>query len=185
MSANHTLTMEGSPTGRGYGINIYNGKLNFVKVGIAGVNSSVAVTPGAWQRLTITYDQSSRTIQFWVNDVMKQIVIDTAPMNSPTDSDPLLIGSWLTGDQSFFNGQIDEIRIYPRVLSSSEIKALPMPIPSGISGDLNNDQKVDLLDVMLVLKDFGKTSGFDAKNDVKKDDIINILDVVEIIKNWR
>ena len=184
-TAYSTVVMKGDQTTRGYGMNIYQGKLNFVKLGGADVRSSVAVTPGAWQRSTITYNQSSRTTQFWVNDVMKQIVIDTAPMNSPTDSDPLLIGSWLTGDQSFFNGQIDEIRIYPRVLSLSELKALPMPTQIPLEGDLNNDNKVDLLDVMLVLKDFGKTNGFDVKNDVKKDGVINILDVVEIVKNWK
>ena len=95
----------------------------------------------------------------------------------------LLIGSWLTGDQSFFNGQIEDLRIYPRVLSSAEIQALPMPtsILTNIPGDLNNDQKVDLLDVMLVLKDFGKTSGFDIKADLNKDGKINILDISVVV----
>lgn len=50
-----------------------------------------------------------------------------------------------------------------------------------INVDLNNDNKVNLLDILIIIKDYGKTSGISDLND---DDIIDHLDILEVIKNW-
>ena len=37
---------------------------------------------------------------------------------------------------------------------------------------------------MVILKDFGKTSGFNAKADLNNDSKINILDIILVVKNF-
>src|SRR5207245_644419 len=51
----HTLVAKGAFGLRGYGANLINGKLNFIKVGLADVTSSVLLSTGAWQHVAITW----------------------------------------------------------------------------------------------------------------------------------
>ena len=43
---------------------------------------------------------------------------------------------------------------------------------------------VNLFDILLIVKDFGKTSGFNAKADLNNDNVINLFDVMIVVKNW-
>lgn len=51
-------------------------------------------------------------------------------------------------------------------------------------GDINNDKKVNMFDILMIIKDFGKESGFDPIIDLNKDNKINLLDILEVVKNW-
>ncbi len=55
---------------------------------------------------------------------------------------------------------------------------------SGVQGDINSDKIVNIFDLVLLVRDFGKTSGFNPKADMKKDGIINIFDIVELVKYY-
>ena len=74
--------------------------------------------------LVSTYDSSSRQLRGYLNGVLKQ---STTCQNSPLmNSENVTIGlsSFQSAAAEFFNGVIDEIRIYNRVLSASEVQAL-------------------------------------------------------------
>jgi len=58
------------------------------------------------------------------------------------------------------------------------------PPPSSNPGDLNNDSIVDIMDIMIIVPDIGKTSGYDARADVNNDGMINIFDLVRVAKHW-
>ncbi len=76
-----------------------------------------ALPVDAWSHLAATYDR--RTVRLYVNGVLVTSQPQTAPI-AVSDS-PLTIG----GDQSFgqyFQGLIDEMRVYNRALSASEIQ---------------------------------------------------------------
>ena len=51
-------------------------------------------------------------------------------------------------------------------------------------GDINGDNEVDLLDILMIIEHFGKTSGFDEKVDLNNDGVINLSDILEVVKNW-
>jgi PKD repeat protein len=97
-------------------------------------NNLLASTPlpaNIWSHVAATYDGT--TVRLYVNGVLSASQPQSgAPMPS---SDPLTIGS--DGMlQSFWNGAIDEVRIYNRALSASEIQTdmntaivTPAPLP--------------------------------------------------------
>ena len=59
------------------------------------------------------------------------------------------------------------------------------PIYSNLDCDTNNDNKIDILDLKSVKNDYGLSRGdtnFSSNKDVQSDDIINIYDLIKIIK---
>jgi len=58
-------------------------------------------------------------------------------------------------------------------------------VPPNVPGDLNNNGKVDVSDIVIVASDFGKTSGFNnAKSDTNNDLIVDIFDVVYVASRF-
>ena len=53
-----------------------------------------------------------------------------------------------------------------------------------MQGDINGDSKVDMLDVLMIARDFGKTSGFDPKVDLNNDGAIDLFDIMIVVRNW-
>src|SRR5207245_6481527 len=104
-------------------MNLINGKLNFIKVGIGDGTSSVAISAGTCQHVTITWNAATSEVKFYLNGALAQTVIDASVVNAPLDSDNLLVGFWLGGG-SYFAGAMDELRVYNRVLSETGILAL-------------------------------------------------------------
>src|SRR5262249_48823461 len=71
-----------------------------------------------WRHLALTYDGA--TLRLYVNGVQVSSLARTGSL--PTSTNPLQIG----GDSiygQYFKGKIDEIRVYNRALSASEIQA--------------------------------------------------------------
>ena len=104
-------------------MNLINGKLNLVKVGIGDVTSSVLLSAGTWQHVAITWNAATSEVKFYLNGALAQTVINASVVNAPLDSDNLLVGLWLGGG-SYFAGAIDELRIYNSILSETGILAL-------------------------------------------------------------
>jgi chitodextrinase len=52
------------------------------------------------------------------------------------------------------------------------------------NGDVNNDGDVNLLDIQVIVADFGKTSGYNSRSDQNSDGAINIYDVMVVVRNW-
>ena len=77
-----------------------------------------ALPMNTWTHLALTYDGA--TLRLYVNGVQVSSLAQTGSL--PTSTNPLQIG----GDSiygQYFQGTIDEIRIYNRALSASEIQA--------------------------------------------------------------
>ena len=79
-------------------------------------NSSYSITEGNWYTLVLTWDGTM--MRFYLNGTQ----IDATEFIGLTYSSGvnLRIGSEVT-DEYYFNGTIDEVRIYPRALSAAEI----------------------------------------------------------------
>jgi len=51
-------------------------------------------------------------------------------------------------------------------------------------GDLNDDDRVDILDIFFVVRDFGRVSGFNLLSDLNGDGVINVFDLVKVARHW-
>jgi chitodextrinase len=127
-----TIVVKGSYGARGYGMNLINGKLNFIKVSVKDVTSSVAISTATWQHVAITWNAATSEVKFYINGALAQTVIDSSAPTAPLDTDKLLVSLWLNGG-SYFAGAMDELRIYNRVLSATDISALYNTIPPTVS----------------------------------------------------
>lgn len=111
-----------------YVFSVANGKLvlNVEKdsSNTSGSTITTPVTTKSWQHVAVTFDASITTPTFYHNG---QIQASENTINILPDqlSDDLYIGMWGgTYMQHEFDGQIDEVRIYSRILEESEIEAL-------------------------------------------------------------
>jgi len=87
-----------------------------------------AVSMGVWQFVAITYDDSSVSNDpvFYVNGSVVSSSENSTPVGSAETTEASynwVIGNRPAGDRSF-DGSIDEVRVYNRILSVNEITAL-------------------------------------------------------------
>jgi hypothetical protein len=87
--------------------------------------SSLFVSDNNWHFLVMTYDgsNSGNGLQLYVDGMIISAGTKRGNPLTMRNSDPALIGSQ-KGNINFFNGSIDDIRIYDRVLNTSEILTL-------------------------------------------------------------
>jgi len=90
-------------------------------VGLFGISSYL--TAGQWQHWVEVYDITNDTIKFYL-DGKEQTLIDVYE-RFYTNGGTLRIGARET--ERYFNGAIDEVRIYNRALSADEIKTHYQP----------------------------------------------------------
>jgi Concanavalin A-like lectin/glucanases superfamily len=148
------------------------------------VPSGAAVT--AWHHYVFAWSRSSNFARMYV-DGTKTSDFPFATTFA-TNQQPLFIGQHnYPGWPFFFDGWIDEVAIYQRAISESEIAA--HYCASGVSsatccpGDLNGDGKVDGADISAVLSFWGPNPVFPAA-DINHDGIVNGVDLGEILTNW-
>lgn len=106
------------------------GKVNGLEVGLYSneSNKAVVVISGAlglpintWQHYVVTYNGSSSTsgIKIYVNGTSRALLVAANNLtNTIKTIEPFKIG---TGYYPFYGGKIDEVCIYSRVLSASEV----------------------------------------------------------------
>lgn len=90
----------------------------------------------AWFHGVFTYERSSGTCKMYINGAL----VDTRvrAYNNAADSDPFVIGAlptWKftsTGYLYYFAGILDDIRIYNRVLSASDVQDLYVEVPAPV-----------------------------------------------------
>lgn len=101
-----------------YGFYISNdGTMRFGKLGVSETNSGVTISTGSYQMMTLTYDGS--TARFYKNGINLANNSYSVTFSSGIDYS---IGGSL--DSLSFDGAIDEVGIWNRTLSASEITKL-------------------------------------------------------------
>ncbi|PIQ27683.1 hypothetical protein COW36_07245 [bacterium (Candidatus Blackallbacteria) CG17_big_fil_post_rev_8_21_14_2_50_48_46] len=96
--------------------------------GSAAVLGSVPVQNGQWVFLASVYDQQAKTVTLYVNGVRK--VAENAELGK---GHPFLYIGSNPSHGEHFTGLIDEVRVYGRALSASEIEALQGAAPLAAS----------------------------------------------------
>jgi len=84
------------------------------------IASNAVATTGSWTLLTGVYNGT--TMYLYINGVLYGSTVTQT--NVGATSAPLRIGQQKNGSGRWFNGSIDDVRVYNRALSSSEVAAL-------------------------------------------------------------
>jgi len=83
--------------------------------------SSSPITTGKWHHIAVTVEKGG-VVQFYINGIPAGTAAQTADFGILND-EPVRIGSRKDG-YSFFNGQLDDVRIYDRVLTADQMEGL-------------------------------------------------------------
>mgnify|MGYP000050091998 CR=1 FL=1 len=84
-------------------------------------NTSQALPLDEWTHIVVTRDEAASTATVYVDGAEAT----TTPWQVPTSNDrPLFIGDRADGEGPPFNGLIDDVRVYSRALSASEVQSL-------------------------------------------------------------
>ena len=105
--------------GDGYLLDLLGGQLRLIVDG-GTVTGSTTLLSGVTYHVAGTYDGSTMTV--YVNGVGDGTSSHSGAI--PTNSLPVRIGADSTGSANLFTGWIDEVEIFNRALSASEIKAI-------------------------------------------------------------
>jgi hypothetical protein len=141
---------------------------------IATITSSVVFDNGAndWKLITATADQTDSThveLKIYVNGVLRTSAnSQTCTLSAYTNSDTIKIGCDYTGAQGwFFDGTIDDFRIYNSALSGNDVATLYCPVAP--TGDLNGDCQVNLFDMAVFANGYTGT----------QEDYLTLKDIAE------
>lgn len=149
------------------------GKLQFIVGGLYGstvtpatyVESSITVSK--WYHVVATYDRS--LIKLYVNNVL--VATKAYSQSLTVNPNNILIGNSGFGNE-FFNGKMDQIRIYKRAITENEVKAL---YEEGAKPVITAKGKTNLCKGGLVVLDATKgLSGYTWSNGTKDVDMITV-----------
>jgi hypothetical protein len=86
------------------------------------VLTPAVLTTAAWQHLALTYDQTTHTLAIYRNGSATTSTAPSGALNTNTTD------IWLGGNPGvggrYFSGKIDDVRIYSRALTGSEVSQL-------------------------------------------------------------
>lgn len=113
-------------SGNWYSLAISNGKAWFKIYAGGNLYSKKSVNDGKWHSLVVTRDTLTHKFSMYIDGVLNGTFPDTGLDLDTEAGTPLEIGVWSTEsyDSGTYTGDIDEIRIYNRTLSSAEVKNL-------------------------------------------------------------
>ena len=129
------------------------------------------VTSSNWNHFTMTYDGAT-----W-NSYINSSLVNTCNTGTPASTiSDLFFGAISVGPQSFFNGLLDDIRIYNRAITPSEVTTLynePNPLVSLSTGlvakySFNNTNTVDEVGSNDLTAQNGATFGIDRFGNANK-----------------
>jgi alpha-L-fucosidase len=98
-----------------------NGEIELALGGDGQSDTSLALTNGEWANVAATVDTFKRIAKVYVNGVLEMQIPLSA--GNPVHLDKFHLGSW-AGNSRFLNGDMADVRIYNRVLTSEEINGL-------------------------------------------------------------
>lgn len=79
-------------------------------------------SPGAWYNVIVMYHRGS--IQFYLNGALYSSKTGTGTLANLCPASNVVIGGWWVNDPVNFNGKLDNVRLYNRVLTPHEVAAL-------------------------------------------------------------
>jgi hypothetical protein len=103
------------------------------------LSNASSISTGAWIHVAMTFDDPTNMTRFYFNGTPDASGTAVA-IPLADNGEPIAIG-WAGQGSQYFDGRIDDVRIYDRVLSSAEISALAAspPVDCGAGGATPGD----------------------------------------------
>lgn len=99
------------------------GYLRLTKANNYDFNIGTAViSTGAWQHVAVVMDRGTSSLKYYLNGVGETITYDATTFTAGVQTE--YIGMRTMGPAGYFDGKIDDARIYNRALSADDIAAL-------------------------------------------------------------
>ncbi|MDF1567530.1 MAG: LamG domain-containing protein [Spirochaetaceae bacterium] len=129
-SADRIVSKRSSPVAAGWEINI--GSTDKITTNRAGTLNSQAdnpgITPGVWHHLAFIWEPSAAVeqIKLYLDGVYLSgaVLYAGASLEPPVSAEPLTLGMPAYAAVLLFNGAIDDVRFYHRILSPAEVTTL-------------------------------------------------------------
>jgi len=93
--------------------------IKFTTLGILDYTSSVGVPVGEWAHIAATFNEAGTEVQIYLNGTLVDTISGNGPANPATGL--YAVGFGGTGALEFFDGMLDEVRVYNQVLTDPEI----------------------------------------------------------------
>jgi hypothetical protein len=86
-------------------------------------SSAGTITDTNWHHVGITWDSTSGNVKLYIDNVLDNTVSTlSSPITVPTND--MVIGNRYNGAPQLFTGDIDDVRVYNKALSASEVAAI-------------------------------------------------------------
>jgi hypothetical protein len=106
----------------GWKLSINSGDMiTFTTLGILDYTSSVGVPIDEWVHVAATFNEAGTEAQIYVNGNLEQAISGNGPANPANGL--YAVGFGATWELEFFDGMLDEVRVYDHVLTGPEILA--------------------------------------------------------------
>ena len=111
------------------------------------LEDATVLNTGTWYHVAVTFDDATDTVKWYVNGTNTET--ETTTLHLGTDTALNLEIGGLINPSEPFDGRLDDVRIYNRVLTNTEITALalldgtPPTAPAGLTA-VANGQRIDL-----------------------------------------
>ena len=165
-----------------------------VSCGYGGSNNEVSVSwlhpnvTGDWHHYVATFDLPNNFAGFYTDG--KLVETSTWPTNPiPTITEPMKIGMHYSHNfyPYYFQGEIDEVAVYQRALTSAEIRGhyCASGFKSGACcpTDINNDSLTDSQDLCILLSSW-ETTGMESGADIDGDENVDGHDLGMLLGGW-
>ena len=115
---------------------------------------SANLTTGNWYQITAVYESAKSSAEIYINGARQSVTVSgTLPSSIPDTASQFAIGAENTSDvaENFYDGQIDEVRVYNRALAEEHVSRLYQWAPGPVghwkfdegSGDTAYDTTVN------------------------------------------
>jgi len=176
---------------RGYSLFLVNGTLGFQLADGAHTNyvSSFNVPANEWHHITVTVDRDDPAGLFFYLDGAQDVPFDpTGRPGSLSNARPLRIGSRSSSVSGLYEGCVDEVEIFKRVLSQAEIQTLVDAGPLGkckdlCLADLDGDGTVGFGDLLILLSSTGICPPC-CPADLNGDGVVGFADLIALLGDW-
>lgn len=127
VSGNHYILTKRAGLGIGWDVRRFGTKIELAATRTGQALQAImttAITNDVWTHITITVDGSGDVagVKFYLNGVLDATVSVTDTLAGTSANDASFRISSRQGDKFFFNGKLDEVMIFDRVLSTAEIE---------------------------------------------------------------
>jgi hypothetical protein len=140
-----------------------------------------------WNHYALTWTSSGALAFYRNGQLLASDAANTLTFNPGLMSYFLGYEGW--GSANFLKGTMDEVALHNRVLTQSEIQqsmngtvCVP-PTNGALPGDVNGDGRVDVLDLIFITNQFGR-SPYLAAADANTDGAVNLFDVMVVVRHW-